>query len=182
MKRTLSGWLEYGNNYMSENWRVLPFQPILFTFLFIASATLLINDETYHPAFPGSVRFYLWASLGVICPVLAFVAWRLIKHHPGKARYRGFWIRLGADAGQFGSLTAFLIAQTGDIRTAADLYAAEIVIATWFFMILWIVRDVWKLVLTESVANRIETLKEEGKHDEVADIEQAAKDSESGNG
>lgn len=153
--------INWGNEFFAVNWRWIPFQPVLFLFSFLG-ALLVIGLDLDHPTFPNSLTFWLWITLSLICPPMAFIAFRMIEHHPGRPRYIGLWVRFGSDIGQFASLTAFLtvVSQNIDL-VAAEIYAAEMLAAIWWFLILLIVRDSWKLVLTERVAVALENRKDD---------------------
>jgi hypothetical protein len=155
-----------GNVYFSVNWRVLPFQPILYLGFFIA-AILILFAGIYHPNFGEDPTFFWWVVLSVLCPPLAFLSWLLIKKFPGKLRYMGLWLRLGADVGQFASFSSFLIAIAQNIDAiASEVYASWVFTTIWWFLIVLIMRDSWKLVLTERVAEAIQVNKENRENDE----------------
>lgn len=147
-------WIDRGNRYFAIDWRIVPFQPILYLCLFVG-AVLVHTVSTDHPSFTGST-FFWWVTLSTICPPLAFSSWVLIHWFPGKPRYFGYWMRFAADFGQFCSLSAFLTAISATINPiAAELYASEIFAAAWLFIVLLLIRDAWKLVLNEQIAGRI---------------------------
>lgn len=149
------------NTYFAMNWARIPFQPILYTFLFIG-ALLVIGFDVDYPAFEDTPHvFWQWIILSVICPPLSLASWILIKWHPGRPRYVGFWIRAGSDVGQLFSVTAFIAAISPQIDyVASELYAAEIFSAVWWFILILVIRDVWKIVVTERVATVLEDRKD----------------------
>lgn len=158
------------NRYFSINWRILPFQPILFFFIFLAALIISI-DDTSAPLWVTDPVFVMWVGLSLACPPMLLVAHYLIKKFPGRPRYFGLWLRLAADIGQLAAVTAFwiLLVTTSpnalidlDPSTATEFYALKIWLAVIVFMVFLVIRDVWKIVLTERIANRLEKAKVDG--------------------
>lgn len=113
----------------------------------------------------------MWVGLSLACPPMLLVAHQLIKKYPGRLRYFGLWLRLAADIGQLAAVLAFwilLITSTPnalidlDPNTATEYYALKIWLAVIVFMVLLVIRDVWKIALTERVANKLEKAKKDG--------------------
>ncbi|AYB70692.1 hypothetical protein SEA_JOIEB_60 [Mycobacterium phage JoieB] len=157
MRRCWAALTRWSNEYFATNWARVPFQPVLYMFLFLG-ALLVVSFDLDYPAFEEhSVVFWQWIALSLICPPMALSSWILIRWHPGRPRYVGFWVRLGADAGQLASLSCFLTVISQDIDyIASELYAAEIFSAVWWFVIILVIRDIWKLAITERLAAAID--------------------------
>lgn len=156
------------NTFFATNWARVPFQPILFLFMFVGAILIVVFDVTT-PAFDATAGgvFWQWILLSLICPPMALAAWTLIRFHSGKARYFGLLIRFGADVGQLASMSAFLTVVADDLDTiASEVYAAQLFTAVWWFLVTLVIRDIWKLALTERVATAIEERKQEVASDE----------------
>jgi hypothetical protein len=152
----IRGFLQRGNRYFADAWRLVPFQPILFTFL--AGAVLLViftGTEPLHLEVLSEHLYIAWCSLGIFCCPAACVSYHLITHKTGTWRYRGYWLRLAADMAAFANLTAFLLSrfEVGFLDKDYRTVALIVVLACAFFTFCLIIRDIWKLSLTESVAN-----------------------------
>lgn len=150
------------NSYFALNWARVPFQPILYTFLLLGALLIVLFDIDY-PAFVHNSRLFIqWIALSVLMPPLALLSWILIKFHPGRPRYLGFWLRAAADVGQIASVSAFIAVVSQQIDPiASEIYAAQIFSAVWWFLLVLVIRDIWKIVLTERVATAIEQRKDD---------------------
>ena len=140
----------------SEPWPKIRFQPLLFAALWVA---------TFHVAtIPGGGRFGMeqlvgglwewWLALSLGCPPLLLLSWWMIERCSGVWRYRGMFLRIGADVGQFLALVAFLWARIAstDPLTDARLYAWIVLSGCALFLLLCTERDSAMLIKTEQIA------------------------------
>jgi hypothetical protein len=139
----------------------LAWQPLLYISTWIAALVLLclgdfenIPPETTDT--PGGTVEWVWLGLSLISPPVALLASHLIRHRCGAVRYRGFWLRLAADLGQFTALTTYTIFRlsTGDYH----IYPAAIVIAAAIFTGTLVYMDCRALVKTEKIARTLNKL------------------------
>lgn len=154
----LRRWVGRLNTYILEShWVVVPFQPVLYFFIFGASIRLGTNRE--QPIdFDGFIApgFYeLWVFLGIIGPLITLLSWWLIQKVSGRWRFIGLWLRLSGDVQVFTIILAYHIITTAQARTESTIYSRYIVGASIIFVIAMIIRDVWVLVVTERLAARI---------------------------
>jgi hypothetical protein len=125
-------------------------------------AIAVLTSGVSHPSFDDGQTFFWWIFLSILCPPMAILSWIFIKYHPGRPRYIGLWVRFGADLGQFFSFSAFLsVISEGLDPIASEVYTSQIFAAIWWFIIILLVRDAWKLILTERVAVAIEQQKDD---------------------
>lgn len=159
------------NEYFAINWRVLPFQPILSLFIFIAALIISIDSENA-PLWKNDLIFVMWVGLSLACPPALLVSYILIKKYPGRPRYFGIWLRFAADIGQLAAVSAFWVVLVSskpeaaiDLspETATEFYALKIWLAILVFMVFLVVRDAWKIILTERIANKLEKAKKDGR-------------------
>ena len=112
----------------------------------------------------GPVMWPVWLTLGFWCPPQLLLSWWLIEKHTGKWRYRGLWLRLGADTGQLLALVAFLYSRlrtnTAVVggMTDAQIYAWIALSGCAFFILCCCGRDIHTLVVTEQVAKQARDL------------------------
>ena len=97
--------------------------------------------------------FWLWAGLSLVCPPLALGALHLIESSKGERKYRGFWLRLGADVGQACALTVYTLIRitTGDFH----VYPRGALIACVIFAWHLVMRDARRLIEVEKLANML---------------------------
>ena len=147
----------------THDWGAIPAEPILYFFSFCA---VLIVVLTFHNNEIGFERVGLgqhfsvvWKTLGLIAPLLALVAWHLVRKRTGKWRYFGMWLRLVVDLLQLSVMIIFI-----GVRTAlpgADwgddaLYTLGITLGAATFVFMLVVRDVWTLATIENIATHLE--------------------------
>lgn len=151
--------IELGNRYFSgRQWPLIPFQPILYLFIFGVAIRLWISDSP-PPAFDqvvGTSAFYgFWLALGLIGPLLALLSWFQIRAG-GKKRFVGLWLRFAGDITVFANLISYHITVASTISPSEPrIYSRYIVGSALIFTLSLIVRDIWTLVLVERLAIRI---------------------------
>jgi hypothetical protein len=157
--------LQWGNRYFAESWRLIPFQPILFLAMWIGAwLVILTGNEPLHLENISEHIYTLWAGAGLTAPLLYLGSRFLILHKPGIWRYRGYWLRLAADVAEFAVLSSFLLSrfEVGFLDADYRTFALTILVGCDMFILFLIVRDIWKLALTESVANYLHNAHDEG--------------------
>ena len=92
----------------------VPFQPILYFFLWAAAVPITFNDERI-PDIPFRQVLAGWAEtmwdiLAIGCPPLALIAWVMITHLRPRIKLCGHWLRLTADFGMVIALLTYHIA------------------------------------------------------------------------
>lgn len=149
--------------FIGKQWPLVPFQPILYLFIFSAAVRLWIDPDT-PPAFGGIVvdeanadHFYdMWLLIGIMGPILSLVSWFMIAKGSGKTRFVGLWARFASDIMVATTITAYHItAAIVDNDSESRVYARYVQGGVLFFVLCLIVRDVWTLILTERIAGRI---------------------------
>ena len=155
--------IRMGNAYFGSRWRVVPFQPVLYALTGLATIHVSLTDNEsigFDRAFGGTWFHYVWVILGLFAPLQLACSILLINKYTGKRRYRGYWFRLSADVAQFTTLTTFLMAWLHSPYPIADsdyrMFLLFILVAAIIFVGELIIRDIWKLVLIERVANSVE--------------------------
>lgn len=146
------------NSWLSRPWALVPFQPILFFFLFVGTIHVIgFSIPNSMEIAVGHVTYHVWAALGVGCPPLLLVSWLMIRFGNSHMIYAAMWLRLGADMGQLFALAAFGAARLAYITSYGEpgLYVVFITAACLLFLSLLVVRDVAKLILVERVARRL---------------------------
>jgi len=133
------------------------FQPIMFAFLWIAM---------WHIASPGGgnaaidalgiAAWPIWLATGFLCPPLLLLSWWLIEKQQGRWRYRGMWMRLAADVGEFGVLAAFLWARLTSMDPVTDAreFGWIAISSMAAFLVALVARDIVMLGVVEHIATR----------------------------
>lgn len=143
----------------STDWVIVPWQPLLYLSMWIGALTLILfgdfanlPSETADFTGVGGID-WAWTGLSILCPPIALGSLHLIKFRTGEKRYRGYWLRLAADIGQFTSLSMYIATRfaDGDYR----VYPTSILIAAMLFIAALIYRDVRALIRTEILARRL---------------------------
>ena len=146
------------DEFFSSPWRVIPFQPILYFFLWGAAVRLWANQSA-PPNFDEVIAhgFYgVWLSMGIVGPVLALVSWYLIRKRTGRWRFLGMWARLAADITVSVVILAFHVVNVSTRSpTESRIFSRYLLGASLLFVLILIVRDLAALVLTERLAGRI---------------------------
>lgn len=148
--------------FIGKEWPLIPFQPILYLFIWAAAIRLWVNPNS-PPAFDIFVeqehtnQFYgVWLAMGIIGPMLSLYSWFTISKMSGRMRFIGLWTRFASDVMVFTTVAAYHIAAAlTDGFTETRIYARYIQGAVLLFTFILIVRDVWTLILTERIAGRI---------------------------
>lgn len=150
--------IQWGNVYFNARWRVVPFQPVLFTLLTIGAIHVALSAGEsigFAETFGGSWFYKAWLALSFFAPLQLICSSYLIRKRRGRSRYRGYWFRLGADVSEFSVVATFLIAWIESGRYRGNdyrLYLLFIAVAVLIFLAELVVRDIWKLRLIEKVA------------------------------
>lgn len=144
----------------SDDWDRIAYQPMLYLSTFLAALTILIfGDFTTmggHAGIPADTEFGLygvWTAMSLCCPVLGLGSLWLIQNREGRHRYRGLWLRLGADVGQFFAMTTYLVLRIswGDFH----VYPVTIMGSAALFVAHLVMRDIRRLMQVESLASRL---------------------------
>ena len=166
MEPVVWGWVLRTNRYLlSDAWPAIRFQPILYFVLWGAAIRLALS-----PALPpnfseittSQIFYDVWLIQGISYPLLALAAWFLIEKCSGLTRFAGMWLRLSADMGMLFVVGAFHVADMWDRAGHGDYYRGEAHIYTRYgwaaimlFLVAVVIRDVWTITITETLARRI---------------------------
>ena len=147
------------NTYFDEGWRTIPFQPVLYLFLWGATFRLWIEPST-PLAFEevlGNTSFYgIWLAIGIACPPMALLSWFLIQMVSGAWRLRGMWFRFAADIGVFVMILSYHITVViVNPSNESRIFSRYVVAAAMVFVLGLIVRDAWALVINSIKARGI---------------------------
>ena len=149
--------IQKGNAFFNIDWRVIPFQPVLYTFLLGASLRLTINKTT-PPNFDLIAKdfYHIWLGMGIVGPLLGLWSWFWVIKRSGLKRFIGMWLRFASDITVLTMLLSYHVVtvHTNPI-TESRIFARYIVGAATMFVIILIIRDIWTLVITEKLAGRI---------------------------
>ena len=158
----IDNFIKLGTNLFSSSaWHRVPFQPILYFFLWAATIRIVVVDDVIPIPFKeelGESAETTWNILSLICPPLSLLSfWLMFRSLLPRAALAGLWVRLAADVGQFVSLLTFHIANAlatgwGDESAIYSRYINGAVLA---FVLLLVVRDVWALLITDRLARAI---------------------------
>lgn len=143
----------------TEDWQRVSFQPMLYLATWVATWIILLWGDLTNSHHPGAFRdestetFWIWGSLGLVAPLLGIGSLRLITHGKGKWRYRGLWLRLAADVGQFTSMALYTIARlgVGDFH----VYPVSCMLACLLFVFHLNLRDLNRLRAVEKLATEL---------------------------
>lgn len=144
-----------------QAWAVLPAQPLLTFFLFCATLAVIIIDApaiAFERLVPGWWVFWAWCFLGLVGPVLLLISRHLIVRHRQHKRLFGFWLRTAADIMQSVALTAYLAARVLVPSDDSAIYSLILIGGVWLLQMLWVIRDIWALVLIERTATRLNAI------------------------
>ena len=153
--------VEVGNRWFShDSWHRVPFQPILYFFLWSATLRIVITDNPpIRFEFIGTYTYTAWATAGLLCPPLALFAWWLMKRSKWRrGPLAALWIRLGADLGQLVALLTYHIVSVFtvyNLQNESRIYARYCVGAATMLVIALVLRDLWSIVLMERVAAKL---------------------------
>lgn len=142
--------------FFDEMWRLIPAEPYLFPFFFLGGVISLVFPPAQGLLGPGPI-FVLWSFGALVSPVMVLVAWHMVMHCSGIARYTGLWIRLGGDAGQFFVLALYLLARTNfpDLDTRG--YGLTVQVGVTSFVLMLVARDLLALWIVEQLASKLFT-------------------------
>ncbi len=136
------------------DWRRVAFQPMLYLFLWIGAVCYLIFDDIFAiDRDPSTGLTPVWLFLSLVCPPLALVSVRMVSRGGGVWKYRGFWVCLAADIGQFTALLTYTIQKftSGDFH----VYPVTILVATTVFVFHLVMRDMRRLHDVEKLATEL---------------------------
>lgn len=139
-------------------WPLIPYTPILMLFLW--GSALRLSGSPHPPAdlqdaIPNHA-YIGWLISGATGPPLAVLAWWLITQRDGIQRYRGLWVRLGADILCFTYVAAFHLAVVLNMPSSeARIFSRYCVGSILVFLLCAVGRDIWALAITERVARRL---------------------------
>lgn len=139
-------------------WSLIPFQPILYFFVWGAAIRLAINDGL-PPPFDDTIArgFYeVWLTLGITGPPLTLLAWWMITKCSGRCTFLGMWLRLSSDIQVGTVLLSYHLVNVAD-KAAGEgkIFSRYVVGAAMLFTLCLVIRDMWVLILTEVMATRI---------------------------
>lgn len=142
-------------------WAVVPSQPVLNFFLFLATLAVIFIAPpiSFEELGIGWWVFVAWCALSLAGPLGVYAARLLILRCRGRRRLFGFWIRLAADVMQWVALSAYLVARIfAEPFDDGLLYSQIAISGIWMLQLLWVVRDVWALILIERTATRLNAI------------------------
>lgn len=97
-----------------DSWKQLSFRPILYLCTWVSALVILMFGD--FTSFPPETRdnaadwlFWVWGGLSLGAPIMGLVAIRLIFSPHGASKYRGMWLRFGADCTQFIAILAYTV-------------------------------------------------------------------------
>lgn len=131
---------------------------MLYTGLWIATVIIFIwGDFTAVPSdFADEPQnlFLAWGGLSFLCPPLALLSVRMIQSPDGKKKYRGLWLRMAADIGQFTALIIYTILRLnlGDYH----VYPMAGMLTCVLFVGHLVMRDIKRIFFVEKLAIRIQ--------------------------
>jgi hypothetical protein len=150
--------IQRGNAFFAKEWRIMAYQPVLYFFIWGASIRLAVNrSEPPNFDYISHDFYYIWLYLGVAGPLLALLSWHFVIHRSGKRRYIGMWLRLASDIMVFTNLLTFHIVNVATRSSISEskMFQRYIFGSVLLVCLLWIIRDLWTLFLTEKLAGRI---------------------------
>lgn len=158
LKAWITKMYQYVNVYLFDSWGMIPFQMLLYTFIFAAGISLWVIDAPLPPLEILAPHIYwLWLSLCILCPVIALLSWFCIMQFSGRWKYRGYWFRLAGDSGMFFALLAFhlSIVMTRPEITEARVFSRFWRLAVIAFVFVLVIRDIWSIIITEKTARKL---------------------------
>lgn len=160
----------------STDWTPLRFQPILFLSCWIGTwlAWLVETSDAGarlsdgFAAALGPWGWPAWLALSLSTPIMLVAAYACVYAGSGYTRYMGFWLRLGADAGQLAAVVAFLVtfADQRGVTNDYRVYFVTLSIGIVAFLLVMVIRDVWQLLLAERIASELRAVEAEALADE----------------
>lgn len=142
-------------------WHRVPFQPILYLFLWSAAVRIIFVDGE-----PIPFQRYLtpwadiaWNVISLTCPPLALLSWWMLTQcRFARVTLAGLWVRLAADFGQFVGLLTFHVASAFTLteRTESHIYARYAVAACMAFTLTLVLRDLWAIAVMDRLARHLD--------------------------
>lgn len=142
-------------------WAIVPSQPILNFFIFLATLVVIFIEAppiSFERLGVGPWVFIAWCALGLGGPLGVLGSRQLILHTRGRKRLFGFWLRFASDTMLAVALIVYLISRLLTPNDDSTLYSMVIVFGVFLLQLLWVVRDVWALVLIERTATRLNNI------------------------
>lgn len=146
-------------------WRVVPAQPILYLFLWIAAWHVIITTANTRLGFEeiglGTFTYCAWNVLVLISPPVVTVAWLLIRHGHGTDRVWAFWLRLGGDMAMFAALLAYLttrltiLGHRNDTIADSPLFSLITISGVEVLVGAFITVDIGALILLDRTARKV---------------------------
>lgn len=139
-------WFRRAGYYLEGHWGLVPYTPILLTFIFGATLRIIVeNKRPIRFEDLGAWVYGSWCAIGLLCPILMFGTWMLTLKG-GRARVVGMWLRLGVDNAILSYLLTFHIADTAMTRqgrelTESHLFSRYLLASTIIFMLVIVIRD-----------------------------------------
>ena len=141
----------------TSDWQRIAFQPMLYLALWVGAIVVIIWGDIW--SMPPTLRdtsegvFIVWGTLSLFCPPLGLIALWMIQSESGVVKYRGFWMRLAADIGQFTALFVYVAYRfhIGDyhVMTMAVLVACVVFIGHL------VMRDAKRVHAVENLAKKL---------------------------
>lgn len=142
----------------SDDWDRIAYQPMLYLATFLAALTVLVfGDFVAFPPHQGiettHAVYWMWLAMSLGCPLLGLGSLWLIQNRVGKYRYRGLWLRLAADIGQFTTMLIYVVLRLtwGDYH----IYPVAVLVSATLFVGHLVIRDVRRLAQVERLAFRL---------------------------
>ena len=148
--------IDVANRFFNRRWVVIPAQPILYFFLFLAAVWIAVGHYIFgvdtYIAYQDmqSPTFQIWCLLGITDPLLCLLATHLVFSRNEIWLYRGLYWRAAADGGMLCFVVMYNVFSLPryfpdhPVHVCLELFATVFVVAEC-------VRDVWTLVSMELV-------------------------------
>ncbi len=158
--RGFNAWAQRSFNRHTR-WHRTGLLPLLYTFLWIATADITLSDELPPMRFEVLISQYgvtVWTVTALICPPLAMVGWWMIARCQCSAGpLIGLWIRLGAGLGECAVVLVYFVVSTHETQGVRE----DATVGHWItgavlvYLANAVCRDGWSLVMVERLAYTI---------------------------
>lgn len=146
-------------------WRVVPAQPVLYLFIWIAGLHVIATPNNTQIGFSEAGLdervYHWWNALILASPVMVAAAYVLIFHTHGHLRIAGLWVRLGGDVGVVSALAALIwtriLILAPEPNQIGDglLFSLIALTGVTVFVAMLVVRDVGAIILLERLSRRL---------------------------